>query len=77
MRWVINRANILTKPVEQQILGFIFITFIFSFAIGISETFLLNYFNLSHETAANKKPYPLSKLILANAFNAFFYLFIH
>jgi two-component system LytT family sensor kinase len=74
MRWVINKAHILIKPVEQQILGFIFITFIFSFAIGISETFLLDYFNLLHETG--KKPIPISKLILINAFDSFFYLFI-
>jgi two-component system, LytTR family, sensor kinase len=76
MRWVINKANILIKPIEQQILGFIFITFIFSFAIGISETFLLNYFNLSHETGTSKKPIAISKLILANSFDSFFYLFI-
>lgn len=74
MRAVINKANILIKPIEQQILGFIFITFIFSFAIGIIQTFLLDYFNLLHETG--KKQIPISKLILANAFDSFFYLFI-
>jgi LytS/YehU family sensor histidine kinase len=76
MRRVINKANILIKPVEQQIFGFIFITFVFSFATGISETFLLDYFNLLHESASGKKQITLSKLILANSFNSFFYLFI-
>ena len=76
MRMVINRANILIKPVEQQIFGFIFITFVFSLATGISETFLLDYFNLLHETTAGKKQITVSKLILANSFNSFFYLFI-
>ncbi|MFT3936878.1 MAG: histidine kinase [Chitinophagaceae bacterium] len=75
MRLVIHKANILIKPVEQQIFGFIFISFLFSFAIGISETFLLDYFNLLHENTS-KKQITLSKLILANSFNSFFYLFI-
>jgi LytS/YehU family sensor histidine kinase len=76
MREVIRKANILFKPIEQQILGFIFITFVFAFAIGISETFLLSYFGLIHEQSSNKTPIPITKLILANAFNSFIYLFI-
>jgi len=74
MRWVIHAFNILTKPLEQQILGFIFITFLFSFGIGIAETFVLDFFNLLHQPG--KKPLPLSKLILTNVFNSCFYFFV-
>ncbi len=76
MRWVIKKADILIKPVEQQIFGFIFITFIFSFAIGILETFARDFLGLLHDTSSSKKPLPISKFILVNAFNSFFYLFI-
>ncbi|MEO5681901.1 MAG: histidine kinase [Chitinophagaceae bacterium] len=76
MRWVINRANILTKPIEHQILGFIFITFIFSFAVGISESFLLDSLSLLRKSGTGEKTMQFSKLILSSAFNSFIYLFI-
>jgi two-component system, LytTR family, sensor kinase len=76
MRWVINRANILTKPLEHQVLGFIFITFIFSFIIGISESYLLDYFDLLRKNGSLEKTLEFPKLVLSSAFNSFIYLFI-
>lgn len=76
MRWVINRSKILTKPIEQQVLGFIFITFIFSFGLGIFETYTLKYFGLLHKAGASEKSLEFSKLILSSAFSSFFYFFI-
>lgn len=76
MRWVINRANILTKPVEHQVLGFIFITFIFSFVLGASESFLLRAFDLLRKTGSEGKTMDFPKLLLYNAFDFFIYLFI-
>ena len=76
MRWVINRSNILTKPIENQVLGFIFITFIFSFSLGISETYILDYFGLLRKTGNAEKSLDFSKLVLSSAFSSFFYFFI-
>ncbi len=75
MRFVINRADILIKPIEHQILGFVFITFVFSFAVGIGESCLLTYFDLLHDSPGEKS-IGFSKLILSSAFNSFIYLFI-
>jgi two-component system, LytTR family, sensor kinase len=76
MRWVITRSKILNKPIEHQVLGFIFITFIFSFAEGISETYILDYFGLLPKTGGAEKPLEFPKLILSSAFTSFFYFFI-
>jgi LytS/YehU family sensor histidine kinase len=75
MREAIRRSHILIKPIEQQIFGFIFITFFFAFAIGIAETFLLKAFTLL-PTSNNQSNIPATKLILVNSFNSFIYLFI-
>lgn len=77
MRYVIHRSNILIKPIEQQILGFIFITFVFSFAVGISESYLLRHFGLLRKSGGyGEKPMEFSQLILSSAFNSFIYFFI-
>jgi len=78
MRLVINKANMLTKPIEQQIFGFIFITVVFSLVTGMLETFLWNYLTWLREAspAASKKQVNYSKLVIGNSFNSFFYMFI-
>ena len=76
MRWVITKSNILIKPLEQQILGFIFVTLVFSILLGSLEFYLLSYFNLLHNSASEGKNLPVSKTILSYSFNSFFYLFI-
>jgi two-component system, LytTR family, sensor kinase len=76
MRMVINRSNILIKPIQQQILGFIFITISFSIAVGILESFIFKYFDLLRKSAPEGKTLPLFKLIVSNIFDSFVYLFI-
>jgi two-component system LytT family sensor kinase len=76
MRMVINKAQILIKPIEQQIFGFIFITFAFSIATGIAQTFLIDYLNWLHEATQGKKQIVFSRLIIRDSFNSFFYFFI-
>jgi two-component sensor histidine kinase len=73
MRYVIIWSNILIKPIQQQILGFIFITIVFSVVVGGSESFLLQYFDL---LPARYKTLQLSKLVLSNTFDSFVYFFI-
>lgn len=76
MRWVIYRFNILIKPIEQQIFGFVFITFIFSLALGVSESFLLIYLDLLRKNASERTVMNFSKLTFYNFFASFSYLFI-
>ena len=76
MRWVITKSHILIKPLEQQILGFIFLTIFFSIFVGATETYSLKYLNLLHSSTSEGKTLPLSKYILSFSFNSFFYLFI-
>ncbi|MBC7903719.1 MAG: histidine kinase [Gemmatimonadaceae bacterium] len=74
MRSVIHWSNILIKPVKQQIFGFIFITILFAIIVGVSEAFLLQYFDLLR--TAPKGWNDLTKLTLTFAFDSFVYLFI-
>jgi two-component system, LytTR family, sensor kinase len=76
MRWAINQSGILIKPLQQQVLGFIFITLIFSIAVGASESFLLRYFDLMRKTTVDGNKIQFSKLVLSNSFDSFVYLFI-
>jgi two-component system, LytTR family, sensor kinase len=76
MRWAINRSNILIKPLQQQILGFIFITLIFSMLGGTFESFLQKYFGLWPKASSEDKTLTLSKGILYNSFSSFFIFFI-
>ena len=38
MRYLIRRSNIMIQPLQQQIVGFVFITLVFAFAVGLLET---------------------------------------
>jgi two-component system, LytTR family, sensor kinase len=76
MRMVINRSHILIKPIQQQILGFIFITISFSILVGFAESFIFKYFDLLRKSAVDGKTIPLLKLIVSNILDSFVYLFI-
>ena len=75
MRWVIHKTNILYRPLQAQITSFIFITLVFSMLLGISETYLLQYFNILQKQFSSGKV-AISKVILWNAFYSFIYLVI-
>jgi len=72
MRWVIHRVDLLLKPLNKQIPGFIFLTFIIAVCIGIVEIGINKLLNLEGE----RNNYTLFGLILVNTFNSFIYLFI-
>src|SRR5688500_7753332 len=46
MRFVILQSNILIRPLQQQLFGFIFITLVFAFAVGTMATWLTKAFNV-------------------------------
>jgi sensor histidine kinase YesM len=75
MRWVIHKTNILYKPLQVQITSFISITLVFSMLLGITETYLQQYFDIL-QNQSNAKEVAIPKLILRNAFYSFVYLFI-
>jgi two-component system LytT family sensor kinase len=75
MRTIINRSHILIKPIQQQIMGFIFITICFSFGLGFLETFIFKSLDLLHKTAQGKT-LPLFKIVINSVFDSFGYLFI-
>lgn len=72
MRWVIHRIDLLLKPLNRQIPGFIFLTFIVAVFIGIVEIGIYKLLRLEGEG----NNYNLFGLILINTFNSFVYLFI-
>src|SRR5450432_4695912 len=75
MRTIINRSHILIKPIQQQIMGFIFITICFSFGLGFLEAFIFKSLDLLHKTA-DGKTLPLFKIVINSVFDSFGYLFI-
>ncbi len=76
MRWVIHRTNILYKPLQNQITSFISITLVFAMLVGISETYIQQYFDILPKESGTNKAIAVPKLILNNAFYSFVYLFI-
>ncbi len=75
MRWAIHRWDILIRPIEHQVLSFIFLTFICSFAMSTAETSLVTMFDLWRQTSKGKA-LPFSKNVLSSFFTTSFYLFI-
>jgi sensor histidine kinase YesM len=76
MRGVILRTNVLLNPLQRQVLHFVLITLIFAVALGVSETYLQQYFDILPRQPETNKPIAIPKLILNNAFYSFVYLFI-
>jgi two-component system LytT family sensor kinase len=69
---VIRRANVLIKPIQEQIVNLVIITFIFGLLLGISETYSQDIFNLSLTNAKEL----IFKRLLDNSFHSFVYLFM-
>src|SRR5690242_15934370 len=76
MRWVIHKTNILFRPLQVQFTGFIAITLIFAFLLGLTETYIWQYFGLLPKQPGTDKAVAIPKLIVNNAFSSFAYLFI-
>jgi len=73
MRMVIHRINLLQKPLNTQIGGFVLISFVFALIIGIQDTFLTKWLNIRLEQESTDST---SFLIISNTFYSFVYLFI-
>jgi two-component system LytT family sensor kinase len=73
MRIAIKRSNILKRPLKQQIIGFIILTFVFAGLVGIVETFLTGIFNIR---IRQEDGLPDSQVAIYNVFVAFVYLFM-
>lgn len=76
MRLVIKRADILMKPIQQQVLGFIFITISFSVLLGFVESYIFRLFGLLRQVTISEKEMPEFKLILRYIFDSCGYFLI-
>ena len=73
MRYAIIRSNVLMRPLQQQLVGFVLINLIFAFTIGCLESFLTDVFNLRSKTENSSSEI---KVIISNMVPAFVYLFM-
>jgi len=73
MRYGIIRSNVLMRPIQQQLVGFIVITLIFAITVGYLESLLTQIFDLR---SRQEKSFTESKIIISNTFSSFVYLFM-
>lgn len=73
MRYIIIRSNVLMRPLQHQLAGFIIITLVFALLFGCLESLLTSIFNLMN---SEEKMFPESKVIIRNVFLSFVYLFM-
>jgi len=73
MRWVIHRVDLLLKPLNKQVIGFVLLTFIFAVIFSGIEIGAYNLFNL--ETQDMRRDNFVSELVKFS-FNAFILIFI-
>src|SRR4051812_15328064 len=73
MRYAIIRSNVLLRPLQQQLLGFILITLIFSLLVGSLESLLTEIFRLR---SRQEEGITETKIIFSNTFSSFVYLFM-
>ena len=73
MRWVIQKIELLMKPLNRQIAGFVILTFVASVVFSLIEIGAYNLFNL--ETQDMKRSALMSEIVKFS-FNAFILLFI-
>ncbi|HEY9364543.1 MAG TPA: histidine kinase [Chitinophagaceae bacterium] len=72
MRWVILKIDLLFKPLNKQIPGFIAITLIVSLILAFIEVIIYNALNLQGQ----RNDYSFFGQLLVNTFNTVIYLFI-
>ena len=73
MRWVIHRVDLLLKPLNKQVVGFVLLTFIAAVIFSAIEISAYNAFNL--ETQDMRRSNFVSELVKFS-FNAFILIFI-
>ena len=73
MRFAIKRSNVLLKPLQHQLIGFVIITMVFALSVGSLTTLLTRVLkNRSVREVALTE----SKVLLSDIFFAFVYLFM-
>jgi two-component system, LytTR family, sensor kinase len=73
MRMVIHRLNLLQKPLNVQIVGFLLISLVFALIIGVLDTLLTKMLNLRLDKEGEVND---TLVIVSNTFYSFVYLFI-
>ena len=73
MRYAIQQSNVLLRPLNQQLVGFVLITLLFSFAVSSVETWLRDVLGIPYEQEGGTRKIGI---IMSNAFYSFVYLFI-
>lgn len=73
MRYIIIRSNLLMKPLQQQLIGFIIITLLFAFTVGCLESLLTKLFDIR---SRQEKTFTENKIIITNTFSSFVYFFM-
>ena len=73
MRYAIRQSNLLLKPLNQQLVGFVMITLIFSFAVSSVETWLTDVLSISNNTERGTRTI---EIVMSNVFYSFVYLFM-
>lgn len=73
MRFAIKRSNVLLKPLQHQLIGFIIITMVFALSVGSLTTLLTG---ILKNRSAREVGLTESKILLSDIFFAFVYLFM-
>jgi sensor histidine kinase YesM len=73
MRLAIHRLMLMSRPVNYQLLGFVFLSVLFAALIGLLETFLSSLLELEYKEEVLMG---LQQKISTNIFTSFIYLFI-
>jgi two-component system LytT family sensor kinase len=73
MRRVIQKINLLQRPLNTQIFGFLMVTFGFSLVISFLDYWIIDVFSLRSPDDLNESG---SFIFIVNFFNAFIYLII-
>ena len=73
MRHSIKQSNLLLRPLNQQLIGFVLITLIFSFAVSSVVTWLIDVLHISQE---REKDMSRIEIVMNNIFYSFVYLFM-
>jgi two-component system, LytTR family, sensor kinase len=73
MRNTIHKFNLLQRPLNHQIAGFLVLNLVYALIIGVLDTFLTKWFNIRLD---QEGVVDLSFLVMSNSFYSFLYLFI-
>lgn len=73
MRITIHKLNLLQRPLNNQILGFLLLNVAFALIIGVLDSYLTNWLDIRLD---QEEDVGMSFIIMSNSFYSFLYLFI-